>query len=525
MNPYKLAKYVLPLLVFHCLFTGATAQSVTGRVYIDENKNGLLDQEEKGIEGVLVSNQTDIVITDDDGRYTLRMIPGQSLMIIKPSGYDVPVNEFLIPQFSYEYEPQGSPDGLKYGGIDPTGSLPETIDFALYPSNDDVNYKAIIFGDPQPRDDQELSYIRDTFIAQASEEEAKFMIILGDIMYNDLSLFDRHKQLISKTGKPVWHVVGNHDLDYDAKNNRHARDTYKRHFGPNYYAFNEGEVTYLILDNVDYKGFDENERPVYQGKIWGRQLTWVENLLPHIPKENLIVIATHIPLYAWGGETSNVNTVNRVDLFELLKTRKKLLSVTGHLHMTYHDFLDEKAGWTGDAQFHHLVSTTVAGTWWGGVPNVYGIPTSTQRDGNPNGYHLFSFNGSNYEEKLKGLGKPNNFQLQVEYPTGNISASELPEKIIVNVFNGSSKNEVFFKLNNGDWEPMENVTQPSPFYEGLLADFDDFWNDNLTAIPTNHIWESSIELANYMKVMRIDVKTLDQYGHEWTTSKVIEINK
>lgn len=525
MNLFQYAKYILTVLIFPCLITNVIAQSFNGTVFIDENKNGRLDQGEVGIGGVVITNQVDVMVTDDLGKYEMDVKPGQSLMIVKPSEYDVPLNEFLIPQFSYEYEPQGSPEGLKYGGLNPTGCLPETVDFALYPSNDDISYKAIIFGDPQPRDNKELSYIRDTFIDQAAQEEVKFLMILGDVMYNDLSLFDRHKRMISKTGKPIWHVVGNHDLDYDAENNRHARDTFKSHFGPNYYAFNVGEVTYLVLDNVDYRGLNENDRPVYRGGIWGDQLTWIENLLPHIPEDNLLVIATHIPLYAWGGETSNVNTHNRDDLFELLKTRKKLLSVSGHLHMTYHHFLDEEAGWTGDAQFHHLVTTTVAGTWWGGFPDINGIPTSTQRDGNPNGYHIFSFDGSEYEERLVGLGKPANFQLQVEYPAGNVSADSLPEKIIVNVFNGTLRNEVQYRLNDGDWKSMEITTQSSPFYQRLLEDFDEYWSDNLTAIPTNHIWESEIELPDAPQIMRIDVKTMDQYGHEWSTSKIVEIRK
>jgi len=524
MSLFQCVKCFLPVLILPWIIASATGQSVSGTVYVDENKNGTLDQDEYGLEGVLVSNQVDVTVTDSEGRYELELVPGQSLMIVKPSGYDAPVNKFLVPQFSYEHEPEGSPAGLKYGGMNPTGSLPETIDFALYRSNADSSFKAIIVGDPQPRDDAELSYIRDTFINQASSEEGRFTMILGDVMYDDLSLFNRHKQLISKTGKPTWHVVGNHDIDYDAENNRHARDTYKRHFGPNYYAFSEGEVTYLVLDNVDYQGYDDG-RPVYQGRIWGNQLTWIENLLPHIPENHLLVIATHIPLYAWGGETANVNTNNREDLFDLLKTRKKLLSVSGHLHMTYHHFLNEEAGWTGNALFHHLVATTVAGTWWGGFPDINGIPTTTQRDGNPNGYHLFSFNGSDYEERLVGLGRPDDFQLQVEYPAGNVSTDSLPEKLIVNVFNGTLRNEVHYRLNDGDWKSMENVPQSSPFYQRLLDEFDDYWSDNLTAIPTNHIWESNLELPNTPQTVRIDVKTTDQYGHKWTTSKVVEISE
>jgi hypothetical protein len=521
----KISKFTLQLVWIYFLVMSGYAQTVTGTVFIDENRNGIFDQGESGLEGVIVSNQVDVVLTDKNGQYAIPLKEGNSLMVVKPGGYQLPLDEFNIPQFSYEYEPSGSPEELKYGGLKATGKIPEVVDFALYHSDSGSDYRAIFISDPQPRDDRELTYIRDTFVNQATLEEADLMLVLGDIMYDDLSLFDRHKALLSKTEKVMWHVVGNHDLDFDTDNNRHARDTYKSHFGPNYYAFNQGEVTYLVLDNVDYKGLGENGRPVYEGRIWGEQLTWIENLLPHLPKENLIIVATHIPLYSWDGEASNVNTLNREDLFRLLKDRKKLLSVSGHLHMTYHHFLDEEAGWVEETPFHHLVTTSVAGTWWGGVTDMNRIPTSTQRDGNPNGYHLFSFQGSDYTEDFIGLGEPSDFQLRIEYPTGNIYQSDLPEKLIVNIFNGSSKNEVYYRINGGDWYEMNNVTQPSPYFEYLLTEFSEYWSENIRAIPTNHIWESGLELPGSTQTYRIDVKTKNIYGKEWVTSKLFEMRE
>ena len=49
----------------------ALADSATGRVFIDSNKNGVLDTAEQGIEGVRVSNGINVVTTDEEGRYIL----------------------------------------------------------------------------------------------------------------------------------------------------------------------------------------------------------------------------------------------------------------------------------------------------------------------------------------------------------------------------------------------------------------------------------------------------------------------
>ena len=38
-------------------------------------------------------------------------------------------------------------------------------------------------------------------------------------------------------GLPWWNIGGNHDLNFEAPDRRYSRETFKRVFGPNYYAF------------------------------------------------------------------------------------------------------------------------------------------------------------------------------------------------------------------------------------------------------------------------------------------------
>jgi hypothetical protein len=502
----------------------ALAQSVTGKVFLDRDGDRVLDEGEPGIEGVMVSNQRDVVLTDENGTYTINAIPDHSVMVIKPAGYDVPRDSYGIPQFSALHSPNGSPEGLEYAGVPPSmlGSA-DSLHFPLLRGRTGTPFNAVLFGDPQPRDDEELTYIRDTFIGQSAREDARFMIVLGDVMYDDLSLLDRYKTLIAQTKKEVWHLVGNHDLNTNARSNRHARDTFKRHFGPNYYAFEYGNVFFVMLDNVDFLGVDEEGDTRYRGRIWGHQLTWLEEILRHIPASHQLVIGTHIPIYAWDGQAENVNTLNRDRLFDVLEGRKRVLMMSGHLHMTYHHFLGEQHGWNGSQPIHHLIAATVSGTWWGGPLNENLIPVATQRDGVPNGYHRFTFADSTYRERFIGLGRPSQQQLRLETFFDTPHEDELPSELVVNVFNGTRKSKVWYRLAGREWQEMSQTVGSSPYYEQLLARFPEDWSPNLRAIPTNHLWVGDFPADLPAGTHRIDIKTEDAYGQMWEISRVIEI--
>ena len=60
-------------IILACLLlsNSALAENATGKVFIDSNKNGVLDTAEQGIEGVRVSNGINVVATDEEGRYIL----------------------------------------------------------------------------------------------------------------------------------------------------------------------------------------------------------------------------------------------------------------------------------------------------------------------------------------------------------------------------------------------------------------------------------------------------------------------
>jgi hypothetical protein len=105
----------------------------TGQVFDDVNQNSKLDGDEKGVAGVSVTNGVDVVQTDGEGRYELPVRDNMTVSITQPGGWQVPVDEDKVAQFSYNHLPEGS-DDLKYGGIKPTGDTPKAVNFPMIES-------------------------------------------------------------------------------------------------------------------------------------------------------------------------------------------------------------------------------------------------------------------------------------------------------------------------------------------------------------------------------------------------------
>ena len=158
-----------------------------------------------------------------------------NLFVTKPAGHSTPVSEELVPQFSYIHKVEGSPP-LRFGGIEPTGPLPEAINFPLIEDGVGDQFECLIFGDAQPYSNREIGYVRETagkMLATRDNEKTECLILEGDVMGDDLSLYPRFKEVISVGGVPQYFVSGNHDLDFDAEDDAHSFDTFRAEWGPN----------------------------------------------------------------------------------------------------------------------------------------------------------------------------------------------------------------------------------------------------------------------------------------------------
>jgi 3',5'-cyclic AMP phosphodiesterase CpdA len=282
---------ILPILTF-------AQQTATGYVYEDLNSNLKKDRREKGIPNVAVSNGVEVVQTDSEGKYSLPISDDQLIFVIKPSDYEFHKGEKNLQKFYYNHKPQGSPK-LKYQGVSPTGPLPKSIDFAMLPGTGEEAFSALIFGDPQPYTLDEIEFFKKGIVKEVEEiQDVKFGLSLGDLVGDDLSLFPSYIDAVSKVNLPWFNVMGNHDQNFDVEEDKLTDETFEAYFGPSTYSFNEGKVHFLVLENILYP--DPRDAQGYWGGFREDQLTFIENDLQFVPKDHLIVIAMHIPIFEEG---------------------------------------------------------------------------------------------------------------------------------------------------------------------------------------------------------------------------------
>lgn len=500
------------------------SKHATGVVFEDHNGNGRRDAGEAGVAGVLVSNQLDVVATDAKGHYRLRVWDdGTVLYVVKPPGYDLPLTGQNLPRFYYIHQPEGSPE-FQYAGVSPTGALPESVEFPLVRAERRDEFDVVVFSDPQPRSRDEVGYIRDDVVAELVGVDAAFGITLGDIVYNDLSLMDGYNEVVARIGIPFFNVPGNHDMNYDADDDRFSLESFKRVFGPTYYAIEYGNVSFIVLDSVEWLGrANEEGTGRYRGRLGDRQLDWVERYLRHVPDDRLVVLSMHIPLYCARLADDGVNVADRERLFRLLEGRK-VLALAGHMHLFEYDVLDESVGWRGESPFVQVTCASVSGSWWGGPKDARGIPTSDQRDGTPNGYHLFHFDEDGWTQRYRAAGRGEDFQARISSPVGTVSVSG-PDAtdVVVNVFAGWSEWTVEWSLDGEPAGTMKPSVRTDPYFERVQSRHPDAFDQWIEAVPSSHIWSAPLPSGLAPGVHLLTVTVTDPRRRRYTTSSVFEV--
>jgi hypothetical protein len=472
----------------------------------------------KGIAGVCVSNGREVVRTGQDGKWRLPVNEDSTLFVIKPSGWMTPVDRDGIPRYYYVHRPNGSPD-LRYGGVAPTGELPASIDFPLLPQREDRRFRIVLFGDPQPRNLAEVDYIAYDVVEQVARDaaavDAKFGISLGDIMFDDLSLYGRLNGVVGTVGLPWYNVHGNHDLNFDAVDDERSAETWHRVYGPNYYAFDYARVHFIVLDDVVWNG---RERGNYHGEITKRQLEFVRNDLAFVPRDRLVVVCMHIPI-------TGVN--NREELYRLIEDRPYTLSLSAHTHVQAHRFLGREQGWRGAQPHHHLNHATVCGCWWQGAPDERGIPHATMADGGPNGYSIVEFDGHKYKVTFRAASRPESDQMAIFAP-GEVGRVDLAAtEVVVNVWAGSERSVVAMRAGGGDWRPMTQFEGQDPGFLKLKElETGPVPPPGLKlpgAARTRHLWKAALPAELSRGTHAIEVRTTDMFGQTYTGRRVIRV--
>lgn len=506
----------------------ATApQMAKGIVYHDVNGDGKYNASDKPLLDIKVSNGREIAKTDAKGAYQLPVDDDTILFVIKPSGWRTPLSKHKLPRFYYIHKPQGSPK-QKYKGVAPTGPLPKSVNFPLYPQKEPKQFKALMFGDPQPRDEKEIEYIGHDVVEELIGTDASFGVTLGDIMNNNLSLFGSLNAKIALIGIPWYNVIGNHDINFDAQHDHESDESFENVYGPAYYSFNYGAVHFLVLDDIewylqDIKGKDGKKlkKGTYRGGLGKEQMEFVRKDLEMIPDDQLVVLMMHIPL---------IDIKNRQELYRLIEKRPFCMSISGHTHHHEHRYITKEDGWQGPEPHHHVINVTVSGSWWSGEPDERGIPHTMMADGAPNGYSIISFDGTKYKVDFKAAGKPKDYQMRIHAPN-IISKSEIDTaEIYVNFFNGSERSKLEMRLGNtGKWLTMERTVVDDPAFQAVLDRESKIKERKSRKLPkpkkSPHLWRATLPESSPNGTQLLNVRATDKDGRVFHSRRVIRVKK
>ena len=329
----------------------------------------------KGIRNVVVSDGYSVVKTDKKGRYTISPNPEAQLVFVSiPAGYAFNHENGIVRH--YRFLQQVNP------GND--------VNFDLVPlTSDDNEHEFIIWADPQVKNANDVRKMMQQTVPDVKELVAASWnsalvhgITVGDIVWDELKLFQDYDKAVAAMGIPFFQCLGNHDMDYRKGGDETSDDTFMQTYGPAYYSFNRGQAHYVVMDNVRYLGTDRD----YDGFFQQHQLDWLQKDLQEVSNDKLIILCVHIPVHR--------GTKNNEALYKILEGRKVHI-MSGHTH--YH-----LNAINGDIYEHN--HGTVCGAWWTG--DICG-------DGTPNGYGVYRVKGNEITWQYKATGKPIDYQMKV----------------------------------------------------------------------------------------------------------------
>lgn len=550
------------------------ALTASGLVFHDLNRDGLRQPSEPGIGGVAVSDGVQVTTTDAMGRYRLDIDANDArVFVIKPRGYQVRLDGLNMPRGYYIHKPAGSPDrGFIFPGLEPTGPLPPSIDFPLTSNPEPEAFTVIALGDPQAYSLQQMDLfarevVDPVITPDGNAHHAAFGISLGDLVGDLLTLFEPLNRAQALFGVPWYNVYGNHDMNFlsgaspitQHDPDRYADETFERVFGPPDTAFQWGRVHFILLDDVIHEGFKGYEdrpdplwpsgrKPVtstYKGGLREHQLAFIDRYLDVVPKDDLVVLAFHIPMEMQGEGVHRIP--QKAELLRILSSHPHTLSLSGHTHVQQHWFFGPADGYrpAGVNQHteldpdrfpqpvhHHLNANTVSGSWYNGFRDEAGVPHTTMADGAPNGYTLIHFNGRRYSTEFRAARREPEHQMTIHIDAPAIAtagAAAGGEEIIVNVFNGAAGDRVQMRLipgpsasgprpAPGPWAPMAHSPRRDPLYTQAWERERDLPEHLRSSwglpepIISQHIWSAQLPAGLPAGTHALEIRHTDLYG-------------
>lgn len=435
----SLYRFISLFLAFASSATTLSAKEYTFR--------GRVTADGKGVNGVVVTNGVAFCQTDVQGRWSLPTDTciSKFVYISTPSDYCLP-KEKSIASF-YVASSYLANNGGKY-------------DFTLEKRKQmDSEFYFIPISDPQVKNKKHVELWNTQTIPDllaTSKELSKthevVTMALGDIVWDNMTLFDDYRESMNLLPVTAFQCIGNHDFDlrYQALNNMpygspvYGEMHYNRYFGPTDYSFNIAGVHVVTMKNINYMANKE-----YREQITEAQVEWLRRDLSYVAKGSTVILNMHAA--AWNTQETEGNVLNAEELAEVLKGYKVHV-FSGHTHF----FQNNQP--TANIYEHNIGAA--CGTWW---------RSDVNRCGAPNGYMIVKASADTLTWKYKPTGDSADKQMKL-YGVGEFYSQ--PFYLVANVWNCDNETTVEWFEDGVYRGKMERFTDNDESYLASLANRD-----------------------------------------------------
>ena len=363
-----------------------------GRVVL---RGTVVDQDGRGIAGVVVNNGREFCQTDRTGAWRL---PTDSMLskfvsICTPREYRLPAaggiaSGYYIPvKEAFEHRADNR--------------------FTLW-RRDSVarRFHYIAVSDPQILNAHDLKRWRNETVPSIMRTAAQLRktgevvgMVLGDLVFDNMRMYPRYAASLSNRRMTFFQCIGNHDFDKASASLSncetgaadYAERLFGQYFGPTCYSFDIAQAHIVTMKSIDYHGACR-----YEERLTDDELEWLERDLSYVPKDRLVILNMHAP--AW-------NLMEPVDNIENAERLKEILApynahvFAGHTHFFENVELSPRL-------YQHNIAAA-CGAWW---------TSNVNRDGAPNGYLTADIDGTSMTWTYRATGSKTDVQMRVYKP-------------------------------------------------------------------------------------------------------------